>query len=110
MRERRSVRSPGASRASERSAMWKLGTNLPEHLIGKDQGALAEFLAALEELGYGYVTVGDHVLGADLSVRPDWRPFQGRPPLYDHRMAWHEPLVLYGHLAALTRTLELSTG
>jgi len=90
--------------------MWKLGTNLPEHLIGKDPGALAEFLGALEELGYGYVTVGDHVLGADLSVRPEWRPFQGKPPLYDHRMPWHEPLVLYGYLAAQTRTLELSTG
>jgi len=90
--------------------MWKLGTNLPEHLIGRDQGALAEFLGALEELGYGYVTIGDHVLGADLSVRPDWRPFLGKPPLYDHRMVWHEPLVIFGYLAALTRTLEFSTG
>jgi len=88
----------------------KLGTNLPEHLIGSDPGALAEFLAALEQLGYGYVTVGDHVLGADLSVRPEWRPFLGKAPLYDHRMPWHEPLVLFGYLAAITRTLELCTG
>ena len=90
--------------------MVKLGTNLPEHLIGTDQGALAEFLAALEELGYSYVTVGDHVLGADLSVRPDWRPYLGKAPLYDRNMVWHEPLVLFGYLAALTRTLELCTG
>jgi probable F420-dependent oxidoreductase len=88
----------------------KLGTNLPEHLIGSDPGALAEFLSALEDLGYGYVTVGDHVLGADLSVRPEWRPYLGKAPLYDHRMAWHEPLVLFGHLAGMTRTLELCTG
>jgi probable F420-dependent oxidoreductase len=88
----------------------KLGTNLPEHLIGTDPGALAEFLAALEEQGYGYVTVGDHVLGADLSVRPEWRPFLGKAPLYDHRMPWHEPLVLFGYLSAITRTLELCTG
>ena len=88
----------------------KLGTNLPEHLIGADPGALAEFLSALEDLGYGYVTVGDHVLGADLSVRPDWRPYLGKAPLYDHRMAWHEPLVLFGYLAGMTRTLELCTG
>ena len=33
--------------------MIKLGTNLPEHLIGTDQGALAEFLRAIKELGYG---------------------------------------------------------
>lgn len=90
--------------------MVKLGTNLPEHLIGRDQGALAEFLSALEDLGYGYVTVGDHVLGAELASRPDWRPYLGKPPLYDHRMVWHEPLVLFGYLAALTRSLELCTG
>jgi len=90
--------------------MVKLGTNLPEHLIGTDQGALAEFLGALEEMGYAYVTVGDHVLGADLSARPDWRPYLGKAPLYDRHMVWHEPLVLFGYLAALTRTLELCTG
>jgi probable F420-dependent oxidoreductase len=88
----------------------KLGTNLPEHLIGTDQGALGEFLAGLEELGYGYITVGDHVLGADISVRPDWRPYLGQPPLYDQHMPWHEPMVLFGYLGALSTTLELCTG
>lgn len=90
--------------------MVQLGTNLPEHLIGTDHGALAEFLAGLEDLGYSYITVGDHVLGADLSVRPDWRPYLGKAPLYDQHMAWHEPMVLFGFLAGITRTLELSTG
>jgi probable F420-dependent oxidoreductase len=90
--------------------MVKLGTNLPEHLIGTDHGALAEFLQGIEELGYGYITIGDHVLGADLSVRPEWKPYQGKPPLYDQHMAWHEPLVLFGYLSAITSTLELSTG
>jgi len=90
--------------------MIKLGTNLPEHLIGADKGALVEFLQGLEQIGYSYVTVGDHILGADPAARPDWRPFFGKPTLYDHRMVWHEPLVLFGYLAALTRTLELCTG
>ena len=90
--------------------MVKLGTNLPEHLIGTDHGALAEFLQGIEELGYGYITIGDHVLGADLGVRPEWKPYQGKPPLYDQHMAWHEPLVLFGYLSAITSTLELSTG
>jgi probable F420-dependent oxidoreductase len=88
----------------------KLGTNLPEHLIGTDPGALTEFLRAIEELGYAYVTVGDHVVGADLSVRPEWKPYFGKETLYDQRMPWHEPLVLFGYLSALTTTLELSTG
>ena len=90
--------------------MVKLGTNLPEHLIGTDHGALTEFLQGIEELGYGYITIGDHVLGADLGVRPEWKPYQGKPPLYDQHMAWHEPLVLFGYLSAITSTLELSTG
>ncbi len=90
--------------------MVKLGTNLPEHLIGTDQVALTEFLSGIEELGYAYITVGDHVLGADASVRPDWKPFFDTAPLYDHHMVWHEPLVLFGYLAALTTSLELCTG
>jgi probable F420-dependent oxidoreductase len=92
------------------STMVKLGTNLPEHLIGTDHGALAEFLTGIEELGYGYITIGDHVLGADLSVRPDWKPYLGKAPLYDQHMPWHDPLVLFGFLTALTTTLEMSTG
>ena len=88
----------------------KLGTNLPEHLIGNDHLALAEFVAGLEELGYGYITIGDHVLGADLSVRPDWKPYLGKAPLYDQHMPWHDPFVLYGFLAGYTQTLEMSTG
>jgi probable F420-dependent oxidoreductase len=88
----------------------KLGTNLPEHLIGTDHSALAEFLLALEEMGYHYITVGDHVVGADLSVRPEWRPYFGKRPLYDHQMRWHEPMVLFGYLTAITRTIEFSTG
>ena len=90
--------------------MVMLGTNLPEHLIGTDTGALAEFLAALEELGYGYITVGDHVLGADLSVRPDWRPYFGQESVYDQHMPWHEPFVLFGFLTHLTKTIEMCTG
>ena len=76
--------------------MVKLGTNLPEHLIGTDPGALTEFLQAIEGLGYAYVTVGDHVVGADLAVRPEWRPYFGKETLYDQGMHWHEPLVLFG--------------
>ena len=90
--------------------MIKLGTGLPEHLIGVDQGALAEFLRGIEELGYSYVSLGDHVLGAELRARPNWRPYFGKAPLYDHQMVWHEPLVMFGYLAAMTRTLDLCTG
>ena len=90
--------------------MVRLGTNLPEHLIGTDHAALTEFLVGLEEMGYHYITVGEHVVGADLSVRPEWRPYLGERPLYDQHMPWHEPMVLFGFLSGITRTIELSTG
>jgi probable F420-dependent oxidoreductase len=90
--------------------MVKLGTGLPEHLIGTDHGAFKEFLLGAEQLGYNYVTMGDHILGADVSVRPDWRPYQGKPPLFDHRNPWLEPLVMWGYMAALTTKIEFGTG
>jgi probable F420-dependent oxidoreductase len=90
--------------------MVSLGTAMPEHLIGKDPGAFKAFVQGVEEIGYQYVTIGDHVLGADLSVRPDWKPYAGHPPLYDHRAPWHEPFVLFGYLAAMTTKLQLCTG
>lgn len=90
--------------------MIQLGTNLPEHLIATEPEALKDFLQAIEELGYAYVTVGDHVLGADVEVRPDWKPFFGHPPLYDRHMVWHEPMVLFGYLSAITTKIRFCTG
>jgi probable F420-dependent oxidoreductase len=88
----------------------KLGTSMPEHLIGTDSGAFKEFLQGVEDIGYGYVTIGDHILGADVTVRPEWRPYLGQPPLYDVHTPWHEPMVLFGYIAALTKSVEFSTG
>ena len=56
------------------------------------------------------MTMGDHILGADTTNRPDWKPYMGQPPLYDVHTPWHEPLVLFGYMAAITKTLEFSTG
>jgi len=90
--------------------MIKLGTSMPEHLIGTDPVAFKEFLQGVEDLGYHYVTIGDHILGADTSIRPDWKPYNGYPPLYDIHTPWHEPMVLFGYMAGITKKLEFSTG
>src|SRR5205814_439206 len=42
-----------------------------------------------------------------LGAHPDH--FEGRP-VYNHETPFHEPFVLFGYLAAVTRTLELVTG
>jgi probable F420-dependent oxidoreductase len=56
-----------------------------------------------EELGFRHVLAYDHVVGADPAVHRGW---QGP---YDVATTFHEPLVLFGYLAAIT-SLELVTG
>lgn len=88
----------------------KLGVSYPHPLIDIDSGALKHWVQGLEQLGYDYVSVGDHVVGAETSSRPDWKPYFGKKPLYDHREFRREPLVLFAFLGALTKRLEFATG
>ena len=88
----------------------KLGVIFPQTEIGKDPGAIRAYAEAAEEAGYAHLAVYDHVLGADVSRRPDWRPGAGGTgPAYTHKTMFHEPFVLFGYLAAVTSRLELVT-
>jgi probable F420-dependent oxidoreductase len=82
----------------------KIGVVFPQTEIGNDPVAIRDFAQAVEELGFSHLLVYDHVLGAD----PD-RPGGWSGP-YNMDTPFHEPFVLFGHLAAVTRTLELVTG
>ena len=68
-----------------------------------DPGAIRDYAQAAEDLGYAHLRAWEHVVGADLRSRPDWT---GPATL----QAIHEPLVLFGYLAAVTQRLELVTG
>jgi probable F420-dependent oxidoreductase len=81
----------------------RLGLIVPQQEIGPDPADVALWARTVEECGFSYINIYDHVLGADRSIRPDWGARYG---LEDQ---FHEPFVLYGYLAALT-TLELVTG
>ena len=59
-------------------------------------GCAAGLPEAAEALGYTHLLAYDHVLGADPDVHQGW---EGR---YDIDTTFHEPLVLFGYLAALT--------
>ncbi len=62
-----------------------------------------EFARAVEECGFSFMMPYDHVIGADVSTRPDWRgPYTSETP-------FHEVFVLFGFLAAHTN-LELVSG
>ena len=81
----------------------QLGVVFPQNEIGEDPGAVRAFAEAAEALGYEHLIFYDHVLGADTTRRPDW---QGP---YSHLDPFHEPMVTFGYLAALTSRIELVT-
>ena len=81
----------------------KLGVIFPQQEIGADPGGLREYLQAVEELGYDYVGVYDHILGADTANRPNWTG------IYDKDDMFHEAFVLLAYGAALTTRIQLCT-
>jgi probable F420-dependent oxidoreductase len=82
----------------------KIGVVFPQSEIGSDPGVIRDFAQAVEALGYSHLLVYDHVLGA----HPDREPRLTGP--YTHETLFHEPFVLFGYLAAVTKTIELVTG
>jgi probable F420-dependent oxidoreductase len=81
----------------------QIGVVFPQTEIGPDAGAVRAYGEGVERLGFAHVLAYDHVLGADPSVHEGWNG------PYDISSTFHEPLVLFGYLAALTR-LEMVTG
>ena len=88
----------------------RLGVTIPNIELGIDPGPTRALVQAAEDLGFDYLMNYDHVVGADIGIRPDWRPFLGNPPIYTLDDAFHEPLVMYGYIAAVTTSIELATG
>jgi probable F420-dependent oxidoreductase len=83
----------------------EFGAVFPTTEIGTDPAAIRDWAQAAESLGYVRITAYDHVLGADHADR--------EPPLNGPYMpsdAFHEPMVLFGFLAAHTSRVELATG
>ncbi len=82
----------------------KLGVVFPQTESGHDPAFIKDYAQTAEGLGYDYLLVYDHVLGAN----PD-RPSGWQGP-YTHTDTFHEPFVLFGYLAGITQRLELVTG
>jgi probable F420-dependent oxidoreductase len=73
----------------------RIGVIFPCNEIGGDTGAIRAYAQAAEDLGYAHLEVFDHVVG-----KPD--DYAGR--------LWREPFVLLSYLAAMTTSIELTTG
>lgn len=83
----------------------RLTAVFPTTEIGTDPGAIRAWAEAVESMGFARIMAYDHVLGAvhDGREPPLWGP-------YTERDAFHEPMVLFGYLAAVTSRVELMTG
>ncbi|MDG4668438.1 LLM class F420-dependent oxidoreductase [Mycobacterium sp. 236(2023)] len=82
----------------------RIGVVFPQTELGGDPGAVRAYGQRVEELGFAHLLAYDHILGADPTVHQGW----SGP--YDIDTTFHEPLVMFGYLAAVTTTLELVTG
>ncbi|MFP6748223.1 MAG: LLM class F420-dependent oxidoreductase [Alphaproteobacteria bacterium] len=82
----------------------QFGAFFPTQDMPADRVAIRDWAQAVEDLGYDYIQVPDHVLGADRAALPD---YEGP---YDIDDTFHEVFVTLGFLAAVTERVGLSTG
>src|SRR2546428_7699960 len=82
----------------------RYGVVFPKIEFGNDPQAIKDYAQTAEALGYDYLLVYDHVLGA----HPNREPKLTGPYTYEN--PFHEPMVFFGFLAAVTQRLELVTG
>jgi len=82
----------------------RFGVVFPQTEIGADPAVIRDFGQAAEALGYHHILAYDHVIGANPASRPGWHP------PYTYKDAFHEPFVLFGYLAGVTKSIEFVTG
>lgn len=81
----------------------RIGAIFPQNEIGNDPAIIREWAVTAEGLGYDHILAYDHVLGASVANRPDWRgPYTSDTP-------FHEIFILFGYFAAITSRVELVT-
>ena len=77
---------------------------LPQNEIGPDPSGLRDYAVAAQELGFTRLLAFDHVLGVEHGGR---EPRLTGP--YDETDEFHEPLMLFAYLSAVTTTLQFAT-
>jgi probable F420-dependent oxidoreductase len=82
----------------------QIGIVFPQIESGNDPLFIRDFAQAAEGLGFSHILAYDHVLGADLTNRPDW----SGP--YNSSHTFHEPFVLFAYMAALTTRIGFVPG
>jgi len=83
----------------------KIGIVYPQIELGGDPDAVRRIGLATEELGFSHLVVYDHVVGAEHADRDPklWGPYTENDP-------FHDPFVMFGYLAGITKNIELVSG
>ncbi|HEY7710942.1 MAG TPA: LLM class F420-dependent oxidoreductase [Candidatus Entotheonella sp.] len=82
----------------------QMGAFFPTRDMPADRIAIRDWAQAAEAIGFDFVEVPDHVLGADRAALPD---FEGP---YDVDDSFHETFVTLAYIAAVTERVGLASG
>ena len=82
----------------------KIGVVFPQTEIGADPAVVRDYAQTVEGVGYSHILAYDHVVGADITNRPNWGG------AYQLKDQFHEPFVLFSYFAGFTQRIELVTG
>ncbi|MCB2046979.1 MAG: LLM class F420-dependent oxidoreductase [Novosphingobium sp.] len=83
----------------------KIGIIYPQTELGGDPEAVRRFALAAEERGYEHFLAYDHVVGATHANRD---PELTGP--YTEKDTFHDPFVMFAHLAGMTKTIRFVSG
>jgi probable F420-dependent oxidoreductase len=83
----------------------QIGAVYPQTELRGDPEAVRRFGRAVEDLGFDHLLAYDHVLGA---VHADREPPLAGP--YTEHDPFHDPLVMFAHLAAITDRIGFISG
>ena len=83
----------------------QIGAVYPQNELRGDPTAVRQVGKAVEDLGFAHLLAYDHVLGA---VHADRTPPLTGP--YTERDPFHDPFVMFAHLAAITQRIHFATG
>jgi probable F420-dependent oxidoreductase len=79
-----------------------LNALFPTRDIGGDPAKIRDWAQAAEDLGFSHIEVPDHVFGA--TARGDWKP------VYNENDPFHETFTTLAFMAAVTKTIKLTSG
>jgi probable F420-dependent oxidoreductase len=85
--------------------MIKVGIIYPQIELGGDPEAVRQIGRATEDLGFDHLVAYDHVIGAEHADRV---PALTGP--YTDRDPFHDPFIMFAHLAAITERIGFFTG